>query len=69
MPKAAMDHEGQLSAGQDDIRSAGQIAPVKPEAKAQPVQYLPYGDLGSGIPLGNPCHHGAPLRRDRMVLP
>jgi hypothetical protein len=69
MPKTAMHQNGELPAGENDVGSAWKVAAVEPEAQAQPVQRAPDGDLGGGIPLPNSCHHGASLRRDRLILP
>jgi hypothetical protein len=68
MPEAAMNQNGGPSAREDNVGSAGKIAPVKSESNAEPVQDTPDGNLGSGILLPDPRHHGASFRRNRLVL-
>jgi hypothetical protein len=38
MPEAAMDEDGELAAGQDDVGPAGQVLAMKPKADAESVQ-------------------------------
>jgi len=68
MPEAAMNQNGNPSTRQDDVGRARKIAPVKPESNAEPVQDSPDGNFGSSILLPDPRHHGASLRRNRLVL-
>jgi hypothetical protein len=67
MPEAAVDQEGELSAGQNYVGSAWKVSPMKPETQSQPVQYSTDGDLGSGVPLPDPRHHSASLWRDWRI--
>jgi hypothetical protein len=34
MPEAAVDHNGEFPAGQNDVGSTGKVAPVKPKAQS-----------------------------------
>jgi hypothetical protein len=69
MPETAMNKNRDPSARKNDVGSAREIAPVKLESNAEPVEDSPDGNFGSCILLADPRHHGASFRRNRMVLP
>ncbi len=49
MPETSVDEDDGLMLGQDDIRTAGQISAMKPEAVAHPVQHTTDDHLRYGI--------------------
>jgi hypothetical protein len=67
MPETAMNQDDQSSTGENDVGSAGKIAPMKPEANSKPVQDSADGDFRSRILRPNPGHHSASFGRNRAI--
>lgn len=53
VPKAAMNEDDGLVLWQNDVRSTGQVAAMKPKAITEPVQCPPYRKLRLGVSRPN----------------
>jgi len=57
MPETAMNQYDGIIFGQNDIRPAGQFAPMEPVPETKLVQAMPDQDFRSGILGPDPAHH------------
>jgi hypothetical protein len=69
MPEAAVDKQRQPTAVEDDIRRAGEVTAVEPEAGAQFVKNATDGHFRRRVLLADAGHHGTSLGRDRKNSP
>lgn len=64
VPEATMHQHNLAAPRKDEIRRAGQVAPVQAKAIAERVRKAPDQHLGLGVPLANAPHvsaYSAPL--------
>jgi len=61
MPKAAMDPDGKLESREDNVRAAGEMIRMQPEAVAEAVELGTHKHLGDRV-LPSDRRHDAPPR-------
>lgn len=66
VPKASMDEDDRLLAGQYDIGAAGKVAPMQPEAVAEAVKQPPYGQFRRCVAALDSPHHFGLGERHRL---
>lgn len=64
VPKASMNEYGLSSFGEDQVRSSGQVAPVKAKAVSQGMRYSADHQFGLGILVTNSGHQSRAFRVD-----
>lgn len=67
MPEASMDLHCRPVPWEDDVRTSGQVAPMKPEAEAVGVQKAAHRHLRRGIFTPDPAHVQATLLRRKPI--
>ncbi len=67
MPKAPVDEDDLPAPLEHYIGRAWQIAPVQPEAIAEPVEKTPHRELGCRILRPDPGHQCATVQRRELV--
>ena len=61
VPETAMDEEGSLRGGEDEIRLAGEIVAIEAEAKTCCVSRLAHDEFGRRVLRLHRAHHGGAL--------
>lgn len=67
VPEATMHENRQSMPRQHEVRSAGEVALMKSEAKPERVDQTPDNEFGSGVVLADPTHLSAALKGREMV--
>src|SRR6266702_563614 len=67
VPKASMDEDGCLPSREHEVRRAGEVLAMEPEAKPERVSCLPHGHLRLGVLRSNLSHRPRAMRE--IILP